>query len=216
MPSKGAPVLQFSVVKSLEKCYSSSFYARPTVDVARDLLGATLCRRLPDGTVYRAQIVEVEAYHEDEPSCHAHRGKTPRSAILFGPPGLAYVYFIYGMYSCLNVVTEPEEVGAAILIRAVAAPGCDGPGKLCREWEITREHTGVNLMSPRSPIWIEKAPRLADKDVQITPRIGISTAQELMWRFCVDGHPSVSVKKYRPHTPIKRRTYKSDKSTKKK
>lgn len=206
-------MLQFTFVKSLEKCYSSGFYARPTVEVARDLLGAMLCRRLPDGKVYRAAIVEVEAYHEEEPACHAHRGKTPRAKILFGPPGLAYVYFIYGMYCCLNVVTEPEETGAAILIRAVAAPGCDGPGKLCRQWEITREHNGVNLMSPRSDIWIEKSPRLPDEEVEITPRIGISSAQELMWRFCVKNHPSVSVKTYRPHKPLKRRTYKQKKSS---
>jgi DNA-3-methyladenine glycosylase len=204
-------VLQFILVKSLEKCYSSSFYARPTTEVARDLLGATLCRRLTDGSIYKGQIVELEAYHEDEPACHAHRGKTPRSAILFGPPGMAYVYFIYGMYSCLNVVTEPEGVGAAILIRAVGAAGTDGPGKLCREWEISRAHNGFTLMSSRSDIWIERAPKLADEDVVITPRIGISSAQDLMWRFCVKNHPSVSVKKYRPHKPLKRRTYKSSK-----
>lgn len=96
-----------------------AFYARNAVTVARELLGATLVHALADGTLLAGTIVETEAYREDDPASHSHRGPTPRAQVMFGPPGRAYVYFIYGMYDCFNVVCEPAGSGAAVLIRAV-------------------------------------------------------------------------------------------------
>jgi len=95
------------------------FYARDAVTVARELLGALLVHALPDGELLAATIVETEAYREDDPASHSSRGRTPRTAVMFGEPGRAYVYFIYGMYDCFNVVCEPEHAGAAVLVRAV-------------------------------------------------------------------------------------------------
>lgn len=173
------------------------FYARPTLAVARELLGAVLCRRLPDGTVLSGSIVETEAYTADDPACHAFRGPTPRCAVMFGPPGFAYVYFIYGMYYCLNVVTEPEGTPGAVLIRAVAARGTEGPGKLCRQWQIDQSLNGASLMSPLSSVWICPSSPVAEADVAVTPRIGLSSAQDRHWRFLLKGHPAVSPGKTR-------------------
>lgn len=177
---------------STQNSLPEDFFARHTPDVARDLLGAVLCRRLADGTVLTARIVETEAYRDDEPACHAARGPTPRCKIMFGPPGLAYVYFIYGNYHCLNVVTEPEGAGCAVLIRAIEADNANGPGKLCREWGITKEHNGVNLMDPNSELWISRGDSLSDKEIGVSSRIGISSAQHLQWRYFIKDHPNVS------------------------
>lgn len=173
--------------------------------MARDLLGTFLCRRLDDETVLSAAIVETEAYTEDDPACHAFRGKTSRCEVMFGPGGFAYVYFIYGMYNCFNVVTEAEHTAGAVLVRAVAFDGANGPGKLCRAWEIDRSHNGANLMDSSSPIWIAKGTALSDKDIAITPRIGLSVAVENLWRFTVKGHPSVSGPRVVAAAPRKKR-----------
>jgi DNA-3-methyladenine glycosylase len=172
--------------------YSEDFFARPTVEVARGLLGAVLCRRLPDKTVLRASIVEVEAYTQEDPACHAFNGKTNRCGVMFGQPGRAYVYFIYGMYFCLNVVTEPEGRPGAILIRALAADGTNGPGKLCREWQIDRQHNGINLLTAKSDLWIEQGEPVDPGLIMVSTRIGISSGQDKPWRFYVKGHPCVS------------------------
>src|ERR1700722_17436772 len=99
--------------------YSEDFYSRPTLEVAPELLGSILCRRLPDNSIIFAPIVEVEAYTADDPACHASKGMTKRCEVMFGPAGRSYVYFIYGMYNCLNVVTEPSGVAGAVLVRAI-------------------------------------------------------------------------------------------------
>lgn len=143
-------------------------------------------------TILKAPIVEVEAYTEDDPACHASKGKTNRCRVMFGPPGRAYVYFIYGMYFCLNVVTEPEERPGAVLIRALGAPGTNGPGKLCREWQIDGRHNEANLLTSKSDLWIEPGDMLNIDNIEVSPRIGISSAQERLWRFYIKGHPSVS------------------------
>ena len=93
---------------------------RPSTRLAPDLLGCTLCRQLPDGPLIRATIVETEAYAPGDPACHSYTGKSKRNAAMFGPPGRSYVYLIYGMYYCLNVVSESEGVGSAVLIRALS------------------------------------------------------------------------------------------------
>jgi DNA-3-methyladenine glycosylase len=187
--------------KALRETLPQKFYLQDTVQVARQLLGTELCRRLDDGTILHGQIVEVEAYTHDDPACHAYKGKTPRCEVMFGPGGFSYVYFIYGMYNCLNVVSEVDGVAGAVLIRAIDAEGCNGPGKLCRQWGIDRTHNGLNLMDTNSPIWIAKGTALPDEDVSITRRIGLSVAQERMWRFTAKDHPGVSgnrVKKSKP------------------
>jgi len=184
------------------RSYSEDFYCRPTLEVARDLLGARLCRRINGKNVLTGPIVEVEAYTANDPACHASRGKTKRCDVMFGPPGHAYVYFIYGMYHCLNVVTEPDGVPGAVLIRAVGADGTNGPGKLCREWQIDAKHNGKTLIEPGSELWICPDEDILDKAVGVTPRIGISSAQDRLWRFFIKDHPAVS-NKILPPKPFK-------------
>ncbi len=167
--------------------------------VARQLLGAILCRRTPSGGVLTAPIVEVEAYTEDDPACHAFRGLTERTRVMFGPPGHAYVYFIYGMYFCLNVVTEPENTPGAVLIRAIGIAGGEGPGKLCRLWGIDKSANGVDLCEPSSELWIVRGAKVSKSEIEISTRIGLKVAEERPWRFHLKGHPQVSgLKKRRP------------------
>lgn len=188
---------------SLENVFSEDFYNRHTPDVGRDLLGAVLCRRLPDGTILSGRIVETEAYRDNEPACHAARGPTPRCEVMFGPSGFAYVYFIYGNYHCLNVVTEPKGSGCAVLIRAVEGEGLNGPGKLCRAWQINKSHNRINLMDPAADLWIaQPARRISKSDIGISSRIGIKVAQELPWRYFIKGHPDVSGPKRALHAAL--------------
>jgi DNA-3-methyladenine glycosylase len=179
----------------LFSAYPKKFYARPTLTVARELIGATLCRKLPNKTILHGTIVEVEAYTQDDPACHAHRGLTKRTSVMFGPPGNAYVYFIYGMYYCLNVVTEREGTPGAVLIRAVAAEGANGPGKLCRQWQIDSAQNGVSLLKPDSELWICPGALVAEDDIVVSERIGISQAKDYPWRFHLKDHPAVSQSK---------------------
>lgn len=157
------------------------FFERPTLTVAEELIGKTMVFY---GTA--AVITETEAYvGEDDPACHAARGKTPRNAVMYGKAGITYVYFIYGMYYCLNFVTEAEGFPAAVLIRGVRINGVadkklNGPGKLCRFFGITKEHNGKNLT-------VGKDFYVADTGLtlpfQRTQRIGISAGTEKLWRF---------------------------------
>jgi len=179
---------------------SHAFYDRPVVEVARALLGCVVRHGDTAGV-----IVETEAYHESEPACHAFVGLTARTAPLFGPPGRAYVYRSYGIHALLNAVCEEEGVGAAVLIRALeplegldhmrARRGvddlCSGPGKLTQALGVTLEHNTVDLAA--GPVVIE-APPPGWEDVTIVagPRIGITKAAELPWRFSVAGSRSVS------------------------
>jgi len=146
------------------------FYARPAVDVARDLLGTTLVRKSAQ-ELLRGRIVEVEAYTgATDPGSHAYRGSTPRTAVMFGAPGHLYVYFTYGMHYCINVVTDVAGVAGAVLLRALEplqgieemrrrrgnrgiTELCNGPGKLCQAFDITREQNGLDLLG--SEVWIE-------------------------------------------------------------
>lgn len=157
-----------------------SFYSRPTVEVARDLLGHIL-----DHQGKRGRIVEVEAYlGEGDEAAHSARGLTPRTRVLFGPPGHAYVYFIYGMHHCLNVVAEPEGTAGCVLIRAVEGWG-DGPGKLTRALGIGLELNGCDLT--KGPLRILEWPHPRNEAVEVTPRIGIRRSAELMLRFKLEG-----------------------------
>jgi DNA-3-methyladenine glycosylase len=163
---------------------------------AASLLGCRLTRYLPAGRIIRAEIVETEAYHMCEPGCHAHRGQTPRTAAMFGPPGHAYVYFTYGMWHCLNVVCEPVGTAAAVLLRAAA---CDdpmlrmsGPGLLCQALQITREHNGINLLDPTSELRLERPADWVAPPTDWTTRIGLSFPDTYPWRAVWKGHPAVS------------------------
>jgi DNA-3-methyladenine glycosylase len=182
-----------------------AFYDRPVLDVARDLVGCVLRHGDCAGV-----IVETEAYHFTEPACHAYVGVTPRTEVLWGEPGLAYVYRSYGIHALLNAVAEPAGVGAAALIRAIEptegielmrarrGPVPDrelgnGPGKLTQALGIGLDLNGSSLLGA-GPILIE--PRQAEVEVVRTaPRIGISKAVDLDWRFTAAGSPHVS----RPH-----------------
>ncbi len=163
------------------------FYARTTVKVAKDLLGCQLHRRLPSGIVLNGEITEVEAYTANDPACHAFRGLTKRTEIMFGPAGRAYVYFIYGMYYCLNVVTEEEHTPGAVLIRGLNASSSgkllNGQGKICKYWQIDKTHNGVNLTDPSSELWISARPEKWKNKINISTRIGLSQAQDKLWRF---------------------------------
>lgn len=180
---------------TLGNALQRQFFARHTPDVARDLIGAILCRRLPDGSILSGRIIETEAYRDNEPACHAARGPTPRCKVMFGEPGIAYVYFIYGNYHCLNVVTEPEGNGCAVLIRAVEGENLNGPGKLCREWSIGKSHNGLDLTDPgkSSELWIAAPEQvIARRHIGVSSRIGIKEAIDLQWRFFLKDHPGVS------------------------
>jgi len=159
------------------------FYNRSTVKVAQDLLGKFLIHKI-DGQVYEAQILETEAYAGfDDKASHASRGETPRNKIMFGPPGFAYVYLIYGMYHCLNIVTEKESYPAAVLIRKLDYPSADGPGKLTRAFKITKENTN-NIDVTADELWIED--RGIRPQIGSAKRIGVDYAGEsanLLWRF---------------------------------
>jgi DNA-3-methyladenine glycosylase len=176
--------------------------------VARELLGAVLEARSGEG-VTSARIVETEAYvGPDDPACHAAAGLTPRTKHLFGPPGIAYVYLIYGMYWCFNAVTREEGHGSAVLVRAVAPlegeplmrrrrPNArtrhdltNGPGKLCLALGITGDDNGTWLDDP--PLRILAGEPVPDRDVVVTPRIGITKAAEWPLRYFVAGDPFVS------------------------
>ena len=179
------------------------FYARPVVEVARDLIGCTLAHRRSAGV-----IVETEAYHETEAACHAHVGLTARTHVLFRRPGTAYVYRSYGIHALVNAVCEPEGTGAAVLIRALEPVAgiaamrerrgvhaleqlCSGPGKLTQALGIDLELNATDLVrgpiraGPRPPGW--EAP-----EIVAGTRIGITKAAELPWRFCATGSRSVS------------------------
>ncbi len=189
-----------------ESVFDESFFSRPTLKVAPDLLGAILCRRLAGGEILHAAIVEVEAYTADDPACHASRGKTKRCEVMFGPAGQSYVYFIYGMYNCLNVVTEPDGIAGAVLIRAIDIDGGNGPGKLCKTLAIDRTHNNINLMDPAGELWLVKGKKVKKSEMACSARVGISQAQDRQWRFYLKDHPQISVKIVKPYKPKKKST----------
>jgi len=188
------------------KALPPEFYDRPVVEVARDLIGCTVEHAGAAGV-----IVETEAYHECEPACHAFAGLTPRTRTLFGSPGRAYVYRSYGIHALLNAVCESEDIGAAVLIRALeplegieemrARRGqlagrrdedlCSGPGKLTQALGVKLVENGGDLYNgpirirPRESAWLEP-------NVVQGTRIGITKAVELRWRFCVADNRYVS------------------------
>ena len=176
------------------------FFARPVHEVAPELIGATL---LVDGV--GGTIVEVEAYDQDDPASHSFRGRTARTASMFGPPGRAYVYRSYGIHWCLNLVCAAEGVPEAALIRALEPTSgideqrrrrrndnlralCSGPGKLCQALGITGAHDGLPLDRP--PFRLRE--RTEVPKIVTAPRIGLTRATEFSWRYLEAGNPYVS------------------------
>ena len=215
-------------------------FACAAADVAPALLGCVLEHDTPDGLVAVA-LTEVEAYHgQADPASHAYRGRTTRNAVMFGPPGHAYVYFTYGMHFCVNLVCRPEGTASAVLLRAGrvvegedlararrTAPGpggrdlARGPARLCQALAITRAQDGADVCDPASPLrvrWPTPAEaaagqagpaeaaaghagpvELAAASISRGPRVGVSAAGDVPWRFWITGDPTVSV--YRAHAP---------------
>jgi DNA-3-methyladenine glycosylase len=194
---------------SLSPVVEKGFYDRPAVEVARALLGMRLVRSL-DGTLTAGTIVETEAYAgEYDLACHARAGRTPRTAVMYGPPGRAYVYFTYGMHWLLNAVCLPEGDPAAVLIRAIQpiegleaiaarrsgqppARWTDGPGKICQALGIDGSLNGADLSDPDSGLWIEAGTLIPDEQVHTGPRVGLGTTPEpwksIPWRYRVNDH----------------------------
>jgi len=182
----------------------SSWYEQEVVTAARGLLGKRLVRRM-DGDRISGLIVETEAYRgEEDLACHARTGRTSRTAVMYGPPGRAYIYFTYGMHWLLNVVCMPEGFPAAVLIRAIVpqegldrmaakrvgrpeAHWTDGPAKLTQALVIDGCLNGVDLTDPFGDLWIEDAPPVTDSLIKVGPRVGIHSVPEpwksIGWRF---------------------------------
>jgi DNA-3-methyladenine glycosylase len=206
------------------------FFARHSLQVAPELLGCVLEHQTADGLV-AVELTEVEAYAGDtDPASHAYRGKTARNAVMFGPPGHAYVYFTYGMYFCANLVCLGDEGSAsAVLLRAgrviegeelarsrrtrgtTVVPFRDlarGPARLCLALDIDRSQDGADVCVPDSPLrmrWPEAGTtaRSEEKRIATGPRVGVSSAAEVPWRFWWEGDPTVSA--YRAAVPRRRK-----------
>ncbi|MDY7077210.1 MAG: DNA-3-methyladenine glycosylase [Chloroflexota bacterium] len=191
---------------------SHDFFARDTLTVARALLGQRLVRIL-DGMRLSGHIVEVEAYiGEDDQASHASPGRTRRNAPMYGPPGHAYVYFIYGMHQCLNIVTEQEGFPAAVLIRALEPlegvekmqhlrggrpdlPLTSGPARLCQALDIDQRFNGADLCAPDAHLFLKEGIILPDEAIVTGPRIGVrgdEVALSTPWRFYVSDNRYVS------------------------
>jgi DNA-3-methyladenine glycosylase len=202
---------------------SRAFFARHAVEVAPELLGCVLEHQTPEGLVVVA-LTEVEAYAGNtDPASHAYRGKTQRNAVMFGPPGHAYVYFTYGMHFCVNLVCLLEGSASAVLLRAGAViEGEDlararrtkgaagvaardlarGPARLCQALDIDRSLDGADVCAADSPLRIGASTRSRSEKILSGPRVGVSSAAEIPWRFWYDGEPTVSA--YRAHVPRQR------------
>lgn len=192
-----------------------NWLARPSTSVAPDLLGCTLVRQLPNGEIIRGLIVETEAYAPGDPAFHAYRRRTNRNDVLFGLAGRSYIYLIYGIYHCFNIVTDQDGIPSAVLIRALQLlslpAGIDpdlnqnlakkiaaGPGKLCRVMQIDRSLNGSVLQLGES-LWLEH--RITEFQQQLdsqaitfvqTTRIGLTQGIELPWRWYISNCPAVS------------------------
>jgi DNA-3-methyladenine glycosylase len=190
-----------------------AFYGPSAREVARRILGHWLIRNTPDGPC-GGPIVEAEAYLVGDPACHGAPGLTARNRVMFGPPGHAYVYLIYGLHHCVNAVCRPAGVAEALLVRAIepalgqermraARPGAagngltNGPAKVCEALRIGRELDGADLCEASSPLYIGENPgvrgfRAARGGVVVTTRVGITRGAERLLRFYLEGSPSVS------------------------
>ncbi len=165
-----------------------SFFIRDVLDVASDLLGKILVRKFDDDSIKKYLITEVEAYRgQEDLACHASKGRTSRTEIMFHEGGYVYVYLIYGMYWMLNFVTEKKDIPQAVLIRGIE--GFDGPGKLTKNLMIDKSFYGEDLIFSNR-LWIENSELSEDFKIKTTPRIGIDYAGDIyknkLWRFVIE------------------------------
>lgn len=184
-----------------------NWLSRPSTEVSPDLVGCILVRQFEDGSLLRGMIVETEAYGPQDPACHAYRRRTPRNEAMFGLAGSSYVYLIYGIYYCLNIVTDQAQVASAVLIRALqlefipnlvslptptkAARIAAGPGKLCQVLQIDRSLNG-QVLAPGQPLWLEHRPSDFVPDLVQTTRIGLTKGADLPWRWYLNNCTAVS------------------------
>ncbi|MBD2085183.1 DNA-3-methyladenine glycosylase [Trichocoleus sp. ST-U3] len=184
-----------------------SWLDRPSTEVAPDLVGCTLVRQMPDGEIIRGLIVETEAYGPEDPACHAYRRRTERNWVMFGSAGRTYVYLIYGIYYCLNVVTDQDSIPSAVLIRALQLESIPpwikesdrskphriaaGPGKLCRALQIDST-LNSQVLQPGQPLWLEHRQSQFTPELVQTTRIGLSQGIDLPWRWYLRGCAAVS------------------------
>jgi len=180
----------------IKKLLDKEFYARDTLTVAQELVGKVLEHKTSEGTI-SVIINETEAYSEEEPSCHAYKGKTKRTRAMFEEASTIYIYNIYGMHKCINFITEVAGKGCGVLLRGVlplrgtehllgkaknVAKLLDGPAKLVKSMKIPMDYYGMSLLDEECPLKIYDEGYSA-QDIKATPRIGISQAKELEWRF---------------------------------
>lgn len=179
-------------MENQRRILSRNFYEKNTLKVAQSLLGCILVRKTGRSEI-RAIITETEAYMgQDDLASHASRGRTPRTELMFGEAGHAYIYLVYGMYHCLNVVTGKKDFPSAVLIRAIKIEGVEfkktnGPGKLCKVMQIDRNLNGADVIIGKS-IWIEKGKRIPKDKIRTSARIGVAYAKHSAlnpWRFYI-------------------------------
>ncbi len=202
-----APADRGSPLRPPGRVLPASFFARNTLEVAREVLGRLLCRRERGGAYTWGRIVEVEAYRgEDDPACHAVAGWTPRTRVLYGPPGRAYVYFTYGMHHLINFVTEHEGYPGAVLIRALRPEGglermrrrrgrdrlrdlAAGPSMLCQALDVDLRLNEAPLTGPAVTV---RDDGFRPEAIASGPRVGIRRGTDRPWRFWIAGDPCVS------------------------
>lgn len=189
----------------MTRALTRRWFERPATAVAPALIGRQLARRFADGSIARVRIVETEAYEPDDPASHSFRGPTPRNLVMFGSAGHLYVYLIYGMHHCLNVVTGRAGDASAVLLRAAeplenlprmaanrgvadARALCRGPGRLAHALGVDRSFDGIDLLSS-DVLWIEPGTPVARGRLDVTPRVGISVGTERPWRWLEAGSP---------------------------
>ena len=174
-----------------------SFFARPAELVAPDLIGCRLIKKTSDSNNICGVIVETEAYSQAEPACHGYQRRTKSNETLFGEPGIFYVYLTYGIYNCVNIVTDKANWASGVLLRAIALPDEDeriasGPGLLAKRFELTKSHDSLPI-SIENGLWLtERASSESMQEVIQTTRIGISKAQDLPWRWYMQNSRSIS------------------------
>lgn len=177
----------------MPKILAKRFYNRSTLKVAQDLLGCFLVRKI-GSKIIRAKIMETEAYcGPNDLASHASRGKTERNKVMFGSPGIVYIYLVYGMHYMLNIVTEKENYPAAVLIRAakpIVDCRLDGPAKLTKALQINKKFNGLPAYAKKHGLWIEKRKQeLKSAQIKKVPRIGIDYAgkyKDKLWRFYIE------------------------------